>query len=99
MTKRKSMFQSEAAKKLYESTVQAFELDEHHLAGLSLAADCLDRIQTAKDALRKDGDFVLDRYGQKKEHPAARTLRENKVVFSRLIRELKLDDNTTTQEL
>lgn len=99
MARKKLMFESEAARKLYESTIDAFELDAHHIETLKLACDCIDRIETARAALARDGDIIKDRYGCPKAHPAARMLEQNKIVYSRLLRELKLDESPVDLEV
>ena len=84
-------FKSKEARKLFSETTANFELDEHDLQTLELAADCLDRIATAKTLMAKAGDYIKDRYGGFKANPAAKELLQNKVVYARLIRELKLE--------
>ena len=85
-------FKSKEARKLYSDTVAAFELDEHDHQTLCLACDSLDRISTAKMVLSELGDFIKDRYGGIKANPASRELQQNKVIYARLIRELKLEE-------
>ncbi|NLW84865.1 MAG: P27 family phage terminase small subunit [Phycisphaerae bacterium] len=99
MSKRKSTFQSEAARLLYERTIETFELDQHHIETLKLACDTLDRIAAAQAALHRDGDIIKDRYNCPKAHPAQRMLESNKIIFSRLLRELRLDDGQTHNEM
>lgn len=99
MARKKPKFESEAAKKLFESTISVFELDQHHVQMLRLACDCLDRIEMARAALARDGDIIKDRYGCPKQHPAARMLEQNKLLFARLLRELKLDETPVDTEI
>lgn len=98
MARKKLMFESEAARQLFDKTVSTFELDQHHIETLKLCCDCLDRITAAQGALHKDGDIIKDRYGCPKAHPAARMLEQNKVIYARLLRELKLDENPQSHE-
>ena len=65
--------------------------DSHHLKLLENACQCLDRISQARRHLRKNGCFFKDRFGQMKENPAGKSERDNKILFSRLLRELNLD--------
>lgn len=99
MSKRKLSFQSDAAQKLFESTIRDFELDVHHIETLRLACDCLDRIAMAKAALERDGDLIKDRYGCPKAHPAVRILEQNKIIYARLLRELKLDETPIEMDI
>ncbi|MCK5880216.1 MAG: hypothetical protein KAH24_10565 [Holophagae bacterium] len=61
------------------------------LRRLEMAGTCLDDIATSEKRIKTDGLFILDRYGCVKEHPAAKSIRDNKIVFCRILRELGLD--------
>lgn len=65
--------------------------EAHDLERLKMAARCLDDIAAAEEQIEKDGAFVRDRYGQVKEHPAGKVVREHRALFIRIIRELALD--------
>ncbi|GMV81493.1 MAG: hypothetical protein AMXMBFR7_26770 [Planctomycetota bacterium] len=80
-----------AGSALWASLVAEYEFGAHHLETLRLACECLDRLAAASEALRADGLFCEDRFGQKRAHPAVETELSNKRVFSKLIRELGLD--------
>jgi P27 family predicted phage terminase small subunit len=81
-----------AGKAFWQSVMKENDLRESHdLARLEMAAKCLDDIASAEDQIKKGGLFVADRYGQMKENPAAKTIRENRIIFCRIIRELGLD--------
>ena len=81
-------------KKFWRQVLKDFDLrDAHHLKILESACQCLDRIEQAKDDLKKDGLYFIDRFGQPKERPSNKTERDNKVLFARLLRELSLDLN------
>lgn len=81
-------------KTLWKDVAAKYELEPHHLRLLESACGCWDRIVEARTALRKDGALVPDRFGQIKEHPAAKAERDNKGLFMRLVRELGLDLTT-----
>ena len=79
-------------KKFWKQVLTEFQLqDPHHLKILQSACSCLDRIVQAREEIKKEGPYILDRFEQKKEHPAQKTERDNKVLFARLVRELQLD--------
>jgi phage terminase small subunit len=81
-----------AAKKFWKKVLSEYVLsDAHDLQRLALAAGCLDEIAGAEIILRAEGYFTLDRYGGRRENPAAKSVRENKIIFCRIIRELGLD--------
>jgi phage terminase small subunit len=63
----------------------------HDLARLTMACKCLDDIQAAEQQIKADGVFIKDRYGQPKEHVAAKVIRDNRIIFCRIVRELGLD--------
>ena len=76
----------------WEKVLSEYELSEaHDLSRLNMAAKCLDDIAEAEKQVKKDGMFIQDRYGQTKEHSAAKSIRDNKIIFCRIIRELSLD--------
>lgn len=74
-----------------EITDQYVDFDPHHLRLLQLVCETWDKIIEAREELKKEGSFFVDRYGQPKEHPAADSERKNKALFMRLVRELGLD--------
>lgn len=81
-----------AGRKFWKKVLAEYVLtDAHDLTRLAMAAGCLDEIFGAEVVLRKDGYFTLDRYGGRRENPAAKSVRENKIIFCRIIRELGLD--------
>jgi phage terminase small subunit len=78
----------------WEKVLSEYELSEaHDLARLRMACSCLDDIKEAEKQITKDGRFITDRYGQIKEHTALKSIRDNRIIFCRIIRELALDIN------
>jgi len=75
-------------KKINSETI--FE-DSYDIERLLMAAKTLDEISIAEVAMKKTGMFIKDRYGSLREHPACKTIRDNKIIFCRIIRELGLD--------
>jgi phage terminase small subunit len=65
--------------------------DTHDFYRLDLAAHCIDRIMECQEVIDAEGCFIVDRFKQKREHPAVKTERDQKVVFCRIVRELNLD--------
>jgi phage terminase small subunit len=82
---------SASSKRWWSSIASEFQLEPHHIAILSQAAKCLDRIEEARSNLDRDGLVVRDRFGCAKPHPAVAIERDAKVLFARLLRELRLD--------
>jgi len=81
-----------AGRKFWKTVLEEFSLtDAHDLERLTLACGCLDAIDAAQEQIEQDGAFIADRYGAVKEHPAGKVVRENKVIFCRIVREMALD--------
>ena len=79
-------------KKFWKKVLSEYEMEESYdLERLKQACGCLDEIYESQKIVVGEGRFVLDRFQQQKEHPAAKAIRENKVLFCRIIRELGLD--------
>jgi hypothetical protein len=82
----------EKGKKFYKKILSEYVFENsHHFQFLEQAAVCLDRIYEAGKLLENEGRIVKDRFGQPREHPAAKMERDNKILFARLLRELGLD--------
>ena len=71
--------------------MENFEMEPHHMRLLTLAAETWDRAQSARAVIAKRGPFYDDRFGAPKAHPAVAVERDAKVLFARLLRELRLD--------
>ena len=65
--------------------------DAHDLARLLMAAKCLDDLQTAEEQVEQDGHFVKNRYGNIIEHPAVKSIKDFRLLFVKIVRELNLD--------
>jgi P27 family predicted phage terminase small subunit len=74
-----------------EVTSEYIDFEPHHLKLLQLICETWDAIIEAREVLKKEGSYFVDRYQQPKEHPAADAERKNKTLFMRLVRELGLD--------
>ena len=75
----------------WAGVVADFDLDEHHVRLLTLAAEAWDRGQQARRALAKKGLTFLDRFGSPKPHPEVAIERDSRIAFARMVRELALD--------
>ena len=82
-----------ASKKWWTSVLKDYEgLQPHHLRLLTLAAECWDRVEQARETLQRDGMTVVGRFGPK-VHPCVNIERDNKILFARLVRELNLSEH------
>lgn len=88
---RKQPFKHTETKKFYQATRKRYALEEHHIKLFENACGCLDQIADDRVVLKQAGRYYTDRYGQPREHPAAISERQNKILFARLMREIGLD--------
>lgn len=75
----------------WSGVVESFELEEHHLRLLTLAAESWDRCSEAREVLAREGLTYTDRFGQPHARPEVAIERDSKISFARLVRELSLD--------
>jgi phage terminase small subunit len=86
-----------STKQWWQNVVRDFQLEHHHLLLLTCCAECLDRIQEAREAIAAEGMFPLN--GRtRKLHPALALERDQKILFARLLRELNLDIDSPAEE-
>lgn len=78
------------------SVSDAFDLEQHHLRLLTLAAEAWDRGQQAREALSDAGALTFtDRSGAPRARPEVAIERDSRIAFARLMRELDLDAEPT----
>ena len=73
------------------SVVKEWELEDHHVRLLTLAAEAWDRACGAREILDKQGMTFIDRWDQPKARPEVAIERDSRIAFARLVRELDLD--------
>ena len=73
-----------------QAILEGWALDDRHLALLDQACDCLEEIIDTKTAVRSEGMYYTDRWGQPKRHPGVAELRALRTTFARLLREIGL---------
>lgn len=79
-------------KRFWKKVLSEYQLEEaHDLQRLCQACGCLDEISESEEVVQNEGRYIQDRFLQTKEHPAAKAIRDNKVLFCRILRELALD--------
>ncbi len=69
-------------------------LEVHQRALLTSAAEVRDRLAECRAAIKKDGMFFQDRFGQLRAHPALVEERNHRIAFARLLRELNLSEES-----
>jgi hypothetical protein len=80
-----------AGKRLWMDISGVYALEPHQFELLKSLCECLDRQELCRKQLKKDGLFLVTRFGETKPHPALREEREHRILYARLIRELNLD--------
>jgi phage terminase small subunit len=81
---------SPTAAQWWRTVVERYELEQHHLRLLQLAAEAWDRSQQARALIEAEGLILIGRQGAR-PHPAIAIERDSRLGFARLLRELDLD--------
>jgi hypothetical protein len=84
---------SPGAKRWFRAVSACYELENHHLLLLCLAAEAWDRCCGARRVLDAEGTTFIDRHGQPRPRPEVAIERDSRIAFARLLRELDLDIN------
>jgi P27 family predicted phage terminase small subunit len=82
---------SKEAKKLWRKILEGWELDNAALVVLESALESFDRMREAQAILAEEGIVVLDRFKQKKQHPATFIERDAKNSMLRALKQLNLE--------
>jgi phage terminase small subunit len=72
--------------------MQDFDLEPHHVAILTAAAEAFDRKEEARRVIAKEGLVVHDGPGASKPHPAVQIEDAAALRMAHLIREIGLDE-------
>jgi P27 family predicted phage terminase small subunit len=80
-----------ATRRWWESVTSTWELAEHHVRLLTLAAESWDRCGEAREQIARDGLTVETKAGGPRLHPCVRVETDSRLAFARLLRELDLD--------
>jgi phage terminase small subunit len=80
----------------WRSVAEDYELEEHHLKLLTLAAGAWDRAEQSREILAEQGlTFTDSKLNRLTAHPAVAIERDSRLAFARLLRELDLDTEPT----
>jgi len=83
---------SKKGKNFWKKVLSEYDLqDSHDLERLAMAAKCLDNLDEAEKRIKSEGMFVLNRYNNTVEHPALKVVKDMRLLFVKIIRELGLD--------
>ncbi len=72
--------------------VKKHRLTEPQRHILTLAGEAWDRSAQARRVLERDGLVFLDRFGQPRPRPEVMIEKEAKVLFAKLLKELRIDE-------
>jgi phage terminase small subunit len=86
-----------ATRRWFETVLENYALEEHHVRLLTLASEAWDRLEQAREVLGKDGLTFVDRFGAPRPRPEIAIERDSRIAFARLIRELDLDTNSPVE--
>jgi phage terminase small subunit len=75
----------------FEHVLLDYELQDHHVRLLTLAAQAWDRAEQARQLLAEKGLTFDDRFEQPHARPEVAIERDSRIAFARLLRELCLD--------
>lgn len=75
----------------WKEIVAGYELESSHLRILTLAGRAWDRGEQARQVLRSGGLSFVDDHGVRRPRPEVAIERNAAILFSRLVRELRLD--------
>ena len=82
---------SEGAAKWWRAVNREYDLEDHHVRLLTLAAEAWDRTQQAREVLDREGLIYTDRFNAPRARPEISIERDSRLAFARLLRELDLD--------
>jgi hypothetical protein len=80
-----------ATRAWFEAVLREYALEGHHARLLQAAAEAWDEAQEARATLRKVGPTYTDRFGQPRPRPEIRIAHTATLIFTRALRELRLD--------
>jgi P27 family predicted phage terminase small subunit len=89
---------SASARQWWQTAVETFVLQEHHLRLLQLVCEAWDRAQAAREQLQREGLTVAGREGGIRPHPCVAIERDSRLAVARLVRELDLDVEPPTPD-
>lgn len=85
----------ELGSRLWDETLAVYDMGEHELRVLGEACHTLDLIQQMRRRIKRDGVMVKGSMGQPVAHPLASEVRQQRALFSTLMRSLDLPDVET----
>jgi phage terminase small subunit len=88
---------SPSTRQWWQTVLDRYVLEEHHLRLLQLACEAWDRGQKAREQLEQEGLTMSGRQGVR-PHPCIAIERDARLAVARLVRELDLDTGPPVSE-
>lgn len=85
-------------RKLWIGVLKDWTLEVHEMALLTEAVRTVDALDQLHKRVAKDGEIIVDRFGQPKAHPALVEARQLKIAYARLLAALRLPDGDEGDE-
>jgi len=82
---------TKASRTWWSGIAAEYELEDHHLRLLTLAAEAWDRGQQARETVAECGAYYMNKAGEPRSHPGVSVERDSRIAYARLVRELDLD--------
>ena len=82
-------------KRFWKKVLLEYTLENtHDFERLGMACKCLDDLSDIEAQIEDDGRFIKNRYGTIVEHPGCKSIRDGRMLFIKIIRELGFDLTT-----
>lgn len=75
----------------FRNVCAEWELSEHHVRLLTIAAEAWDQAQAAREVISQEGSTYNDRFGAPHARPEVKVQHDAKNTYMRALRELDLD--------
>ena len=88
---------SASTKLWFASVIADYELEPHHVRLLTKCAESWDLSEKARQAIEKEGMTYTDRFGSPRARPEVAIMRDAKISFCRILRDLDIDVSTPSE--
>jgi hypothetical protein len=90
---------SASSRRIWADLTASFQFERHELEVLRLALEALDRAAQARRAIRRDGLFHINRFGDPIAHPAAKVEKDSAAAAARLLQQLAIPADTAERSV
>jgi hypothetical protein len=80
--------------KWVKNLLEEYDFSDSNYRLLLLAAEALDRCNEARDALKAEGCYYMDRFNAPRLHPAAKVEDQAKNTYARIIKQLNIEQDS-----